>query len=194
MDAVSQVISFLEASKYVLLFAGSYLEGTVVMMTGGILWHLGEVQFWPAYIALMLGDFLSDMMWYAIGYFGARRFVMRWGHFLNATPAVIEKAERRFHKHHTAILIVSKLTMGFGLAVPVLLTAGMLRVPLSRYIGINVLGGIVWIFAIMCVGYFFGNLLENLPPQSQLISGVAIVVGFFFAVRAINARLAKSDW
>ena len=187
-------VDFLEASKYFLLFAGAYIEGTVVMMTAGLLWRLGQVDFWPAYGALMLGDFLSDLMWYAIGYFGARRFVARWGSLLNLTPKILEKAERRFHRYHTSILVISKLTMGFGLAVPILLTAGMMRVPLSRYITINLLGGVVWIFAIMCVGYFFGNILQNIPSQFQLGLSIVIIIGFFFGVRALGARLAKTDW
>lgn len=194
MDALSQAISFLEASKYVLLFAGSYLEGTVVMLTGGLLWREGVVSFWPAYLALMLGDFLSDMMWYGIGYFGARRFVARWGHWVNLTPEVVEKAERRFRHYHMRILIISKLTMGFGLATAILTAAGMLRVSLLRYMTINLLGGIVWILAVMVVGYYFGNVLGYIPEQLKFIGGVAIVAGFFFGVRALSAKLAKADW
>ena len=197
MDLVpflSNFVAILEASKYFLLFAGAYLEGTVVMMTGGLLWRLGQVEFWPAYGALMLGDFLSDMMWYFIGYFGARPFVARWGHLFGASPKVVKKIERRFHRYHTGILVISKLTMGFGLAVGTLMTAGMMRVSLVRYVTINVLCGIVWIFVIMLVGYYFGNILAYIPRQLQIVGGVAVVVGFFFGVRALSAQLAKSDW
>ena len=194
MASFADVIALLQASKYFLLFAGSYIEGTAVMLSGGILWRLGQVDFLPAYAALLFGDFLADLMWYAIGYFGARPFIIRWGHLFNVTPLIVEKVERRFHRHHTWILIFSKLTMGFGLAVATLMTAGMLRVSLVRYIVINLLAGFVWVFFIMAIGYYFGNILTLMSLPMQVMIGVSIIVGFFFVVRAINTQLAKSDW
>jgi len=190
----ANLIAGLEASKYFLLFAGSYIEGTVVMLTGGLLWHEGIVDFLPAYGALMLGDFLSDLMWYAIGYFGARPFIARWGHWISMTPEILAKLERRFHRYHLRILVISKLTMGFGLATGILMTAGMLRIPLIRYVTINLLCGVVWIFGIMLVGYYFGNVLAFIPQQLKLFGGIGIVIAFFFGVRALALWLATADW
>ena len=194
MDFLPALIAFLQSSKYVLIFIGSFLEGSAVMMTTGLLWHLGEVAFWPAYGALMLGDVLSDTTWYLVGHFGARSFFARWGHVIGVTPEVIDKIERRFQRYHTKILIASKLTMGLGLAVPVLVVAGMLRVPFTRYITINVLGGIVWVLFLMGVGYYFGNVLQYIPKDFQIALAIAAPFIFFFSLRAISRKLATVDW
>ncbi len=191
---VAQIVQFLEITKYPLFFLGSYVEGTVVMLTGGVLLRIGAVQFWPLYLSLMAGDVLSDIMWYFIGYFGARRFFLRWGFIINATPAVIEKLERRFQKYHLWILAISKLTMGFGLAAAILATAGMLRVSFTRYLTINVVGSFVWVAAVITVGYYFGNILQIVPQQLQLAFVLAMIAAFFIALRAINTRLAHVDW
>jgi membrane protein DedA with SNARE-associated domain len=188
------VIAFLQATKYPLFFLGAYIEGTVVMMTGGVLLRLGEVQFLPLYGALILGDVLSDIMWYWIGYLGARRFIMRWGYLINATPDVVAKMERRFHVYHLRILVISKLTMGFGLAVPILTTAGMLRVSFLRYCTINILGSFVWVAFVIFVGYNFGNVLQLIPEQFQVVSFFVLIIAFFFALRYASGRLAKVDW
>lgn len=188
------LIAFLEATKYPLFFLGAYIEGTVVMMTGGVLLKLGEVQFLPLYGSLILGDVLSDIMWYWVGYLGARRFVMRWGHLVNATPEIIAKLERRFQKYHLRILVISKLTMGFGLAVPILTTAGMLRVSFVRYCTINILGSFVWVAFVIFVGYNFGNVLAFIPEQYQIVSFFALIAAFFVALRYINGTLEKVDW
>ncbi len=192
--SIAGLIAALEASKYFLLFGGAYLEGTVVMLTAGALWHAGVLQFWPAYIALILGDILSDTMWYFIGRIGARPFLLRWGSYLNATPEVIEKVERRFNRYHTSILIVSKLTMGFGFAVATLMTAGLMRVPFYRYFLINLLGGFVWIFALLEAGYYFGNVLSAVPPQLQLAVGLCGVALAIVALRYASRKLATMDW
>ena len=191
---MDSIIALLLSTKYPLLFTGSFIEGSVVMMGAGLLWHLGVVDFWPAYIALLLGDILADIMWYAIGYFGARKFVERWGHHFNMTPDVLTKLERRFNTYHTWILIISKLTMGFGFAVATLMTAGMMRVPLFRYIVINLFGGFVWVYALMCVGYYFGNVLASVPPQYQLAIGVSGFILVFFGLKYVSKRLASAEW
>ena len=80
---IDQVLVLLESSKYILLFLGSYFEGSVAMMAGGLLYRLGQVDFWPMYAAIFMGDFLSDIMWYFIGYFGARKFLTKYGKFIN---------------------------------------------------------------------------------------------------------------
>jgi len=188
------LVAFLEATKYPLFFLGSYLEGTVVMMTGGVLLRLGQVSFWPLYVSLILGDVLSDIMWYWVGYLGARPFILRWGYLIKATPEIVAKLERRFHVYHLRILVFSKLTMGFGLAVPILATAGMLRVSFLRYCVINIVGSFVWVGFIIFIGYTFGNLLQLIPGQFQIGSLIVIIVGFFFFLRYLSGRLEKVDW
>ncbi|MCR4280858.1 MAG: DedA family protein [Candidatus Kaiserbacteria bacterium] len=194
MDIVQYAVSFLESSKYFLLFAGCFTEGSVVMMTGGLLWHSGVMEFWPAYGALLLGDVLSDTMWYVIGYSGARRFAERWGRYVNVTPAIIEKAESKFNRHHTSILIISKLTMGFGFAIATLITAGMLKVPFARYFTINFLGGLIWIYGLMLIGYYFGDIVFLVPKELQIAVAVAGIIAFFYFLKFISAHLAKKEW
>lgn len=194
MSWLAPVLGVLESSKYILLFIGCYIEGSAVMMTAGLLWHLGVVDFWPAYAALIAADTLSDIMWYTIGYHGARRFFARWGHWFGITPESIAKVERRFHHYHLRILLISKLTMGFGLAVPVLTVAGMLRVPFGRYLAINVAGGIVWIACLMIIGYYFGNVLAHIPRDFQIALAVAVPLAFALILKQVAKRLETVDW
>lgn len=190
MNSLSYLFAFLEQSKYVLIFLGSFFEGSAVMMATGLLSHIGTVAFWPAYAALMAGDVLSDIAWYLTGRFAARSFFTRWGRFFGTTPDILEKIERKFNHHHTKILITSKLTMGLGFAVPILIVAGTLRVPFMRYLTINVLGGIVWIFFLMRIGYYFGNVLQYIPKDFQIALAIAAPLLFFLVLRAINRKLA----
>ncbi|MBI5003857.1 DedA family protein [Candidatus Kaiserbacteria bacterium] len=198
MDTVSQiamqVLAFIDASKYVLLWLGCYFEGTIVMLTGGVLVQLHQLDFWPTYFVLLSADFFADMTWYYIGYFGARPMMVRWGWLVGVSPEILPKIERRFHTYHTWILVISKLTMGLGLAVGTLMTAGMLRVPVARYAAINFFGGIVWVFLLCGIGFYFGNVLELIPPKLQLASVIAILILSIFGLRLLTQRLAESDW
>ena len=120
--------------------------------------------------------------------------VSRWGHFLELTPEIFEKVQHRFHRYHTRILIISKLTMGLGFATAVLTVAGIMRVPFWRFFAINLLGGIVWVLFLMVVGYYSGNLLNYIPKNLQIAVAIAIPFVLFFGLRYVNRALKKIDW
>lgn len=191
---MSSLIALLAASKYVLLFIGTLTEGPLVMMGAGLLLHLGQVEFWPAYLALVAGDFVADIVWYIVGYWGARPFFNRYGHYFNITPVTIEKIERRFHRYSDWVLAISKLTMGFGLSLATLTVAGMLRVSFWRYAAINLICGFIWTLFLFYVGYFFGNVYELIPGYLQIIFAVSVFIAVFFGIRAASRAMARAEW
>jgi membrane protein DedA with SNARE-associated domain len=184
----------LDIFPYILLFVGTFFEGPLMMVSGGFLYHIGQVLFWPTYIALIAGDFAADLAWYVIGYWGARPFFNRYGRYFDVTPAVIEKIERRFHRRADLVLIVSKLTMGFGLALATLTVAGMLRVSFSRYMLINLVCGFFWTLFLFTIGYFFGNIYELMPKHLGIVFAFLSLAVFFFGLRAAARYLARNDW
>jgi membrane protein DedA with SNARE-associated domain len=194
MAFFAPLLAFLQSSKYALIFIGCYLEGSTVMMTTGLLWRTGVVAFWPAYATLVVADVLSDIMWYFLGYYAARPLMNRWGHWFGITPEIVEKVKRRFHHYHIKILAISKLTMGFGFAVPVLAVAGMLHVPLGRFVLINSLGSLVWVLANMAVGYYFGNFVVAIPREFQIALLIALPVLFFLGIQLLTRKLKEVDW
>ncbi len=164
--------------RYALTFILAIFEGPMVMVASGILLKLNFFYFWPVYLSLMLGDFAADIAWYWAGYHGGRPFVARFGKYFSLTPDVIEKLEGFFHKHKDKILIISKLTMGFGFAVATLFTAGLVHIPFKRYALFNFLGGLVWTGFLIALGYFFGNLYAVLNRGFKVgfLIGLAILM------------------
>lgn len=193
MDTIAGIIAFAETSKYFLIFGGSFLEGTIVMIGTGVLWHMGAVDFWPAYGALMLGDILSDTCWYVLGYFAARPFLDRWGYLVGAPPETMARVEKRFTLYQTPILIISKLTMGFGLMVATLITAGALRISFYKFALIEFVGGLAWVLFLMVLGYYFGDFLTAFPIQWQIIIGASIFVLVFFGLKQLSKTFVEAD-
>jgi membrane-associated protein len=191
MEAFAQ---FILHSRYVLLFIGTLLEGPVVMLGAGVLWHVGLVNFLPALAALFAGDVVADIIWYTVGYRAGRPFVRRYGHWFGFAPDTIEKVERRFHTYHSRILIISKLTMGFGLAVPILTVAGLLRTPFYRFLTINMAAGVLWTSFMMFIGYYFGNIIATMPRDLQIGVIVVLLTAAFVFLRHLSTRLAQVDW
>jgi membrane protein DedA with SNARE-associated domain len=190
---LQHILEFLNVSKYVFVFVLCIVEGPVIMVTSGFLLRLGQFQLVPLYFSLMGGDFVADIVWYGIGRFGAAPLINRFGKFLNITPEIIAKIEKRFKTYQDKILFISKITMGFGFALATLLVAGMLKVDFKRYAILNLLGGFIWTALLMVLGYFFGDIYTKVagPLKIVFVGFAAFVV--IFGMWAINRYLVKTE-
>jgi membrane protein DedA with SNARE-associated domain len=153
------------------------------MVLCGFLWRLGTFDLIPLYFALMSGDLLADIGWYLVGFYWGHPFIKRFGKFFSITDDSLKRALDLFHKYHERILIISKLTMGFGFALVTLITAGMSKVPFKKYLAFNIVGEMIWTAILMAVGYFFGNLYYTVDKGFRLVTvagGVIILMAAIY--------------
>ncbi len=177
---LNPLISWLEPSKYFLIFLGVILEGPVIMMSCGFLLKLGYVSFIPTYFALMAGDLVADAGWYGVGYFFGNRFVQKFGKFFGITDENIEKVKGIFHRRKNSILFISKITMGFGFSLVTLIVAGLVKIPFKRYLAINIIGQFIWTGILLFIGFSFGNFYSQIANYFGRISGIAFFIVIFF--------------
>lgn len=187
------IIFWIESSKYVLLFIGAIFEGPVVMITSGFLYGLGQFDFLPMYLALVSGDFTADIIWYCIGRFGTRSAIFKYGHFLGITPLTLEKVESRFRQYHQKILIISKLTMGLGFSLVVLIVAGIFKVPFKNYVILNLIGGFIWTAILLIIGYFLGNIYIIIPGPTKIIFILILFLVVVFGLKFAHNYLLKKE-
>ena len=184
---------WLESSKYFLLFIGMIVEGPVIMTASGFLYKLGQFSFLPMYLVLVFGDFTADLGWYALGRFGARSTIFKYGHFVGITPLILEKIEDRFHKYHQKILIISKLTMGFGFAVVVLVVAGIFKVPFKNYVILNLIGGFIWTAILVGIGFFIGNIYTMVSRPMKIGFVIFVFTLFILGIKYANNYLKTKE-
>lgn len=174
----------------------SFVEGPLLGMVCGLLIKLGDFHFIPVYVALMLGDLIGDVVWYTIGYHYGHRFVRRFGKYLSITDRGVSAIERIFHKYKSSILIISKITMGFGFALVTLITAGMVKIPFGRYLAMNIIGQFVWTGILIGIGYAFGNLYVEVDSIIGKISVLSLFIVAFLALigygKYLKQRVAKT--
>ena len=158
------------------------IEGPILSILLGIFIKLGYVTFVPIYITVMLGDLIGDILWYSIGYYGGHRFIARFGKYLSIHEEGVSAITRIFHTYKNRILIISKLTSGFGFAIVTLMTAGIVRIPFKRYIALNAIGQFVWSGMLLAVGYFFSQVyvaIDNILGKITIIMLFVCIILFF---------------
>ncbi len=174
---LAQALAFADSIKYVLVFLGALIEGPIVMIASGFLLHRNAFSFAPLFIALIAGDLAGDIGWYYIGYFFAEPVIRKHGHLLGISFENFEKAKALFRRHHERLLIVSKITMGFGMALATLMAAGASHVRFRAYILINALCEPIFAGILLLFGYSFGRLYGY------------VANGFKIAFMAVSAAL-----
>lgn len=193
--SISTVIALFLQYKYLALVALSFFEGPYIMMMSGFLIKLGVLTLGYTFIALSIGDLLADICWYYVGYHFGNRVIGRFGKFFDISAESIDSAKELFSKNRKMILLVSKMTAGFGLSLATLVTAGIVRTPFGEYVALNFFGQLVWTAIMLAVGYFFGHiyiLVDNVLGKIFIIAlGLAALYLMLRLSRRIGRRLKK---
>lgn len=157
----------------------SFIEGPVLAMVCGLLIKLGVMPFLFVYLALMLGDLIGDVFWYSLGRHFGYSFIRRFGKYFSVTEERVESVKTIFHKYHNPILLISKITMGFGFALVTLITAGIVRIPFGKYMALNFLGQFIWTGILMSIGYFLGHFYLSFDNVFSKMSTLALIILIF---------------
>lgn len=176
---IPNFLLILTSYKYLLLFMAIVIEGPILMVASGFLILLEFFEPIPAFLVILAGDLLGDIIWYYIGYFFAEPFLNKYGKFFKLTPEMFERAKELFHRYHVKILLISKVTIGFGMSLATLMAAGATHIPLRKYLTLNFIGEVVLISVLLSVGYFFGQLYSSIEDTMKIyfVVGIVTVVG-----------------
>jgi membrane protein DedA with SNARE-associated domain len=136
----------------------------------------GPWSFWIVVIAATIGNTIGSLIAYAIGAWGGRPFLERWGKYLLIRQHEIELAERFFDKYGSATAFFSRL-------LPIVRTfisfpAGVARMPLGRFIAYSTAGAFLWSILLVWAGTQLGARWEDIRHALQpfdLLIAVAVV-------------------
>lgn len=161
-------------------------EGPILSVICGTLIKLGYFAFWPVYLALMVGDLIGDIGWYAVGYFFGHSFVKRFGHRFGVNARTVHRVSKVFNKHRHKIILINKLTMGFGFSLATLITAGIARIPFGQYLVVNSLGQLIWTGALLALGYYVGHAYVYISDVFGVLGDAGLVATFLLIAYALH--------
>jgi len=185
---LAEVIQRYGTSTYALLFLIVFLEtglvvtpllpGDSLLFAAGSFAGLGILRFWPLFFLLCAAAILGDTVNYAIGArLGPRVFHYPKSRFFN--PEHLKKTHAFYEKYGGKTIIIARF-------VPIVRTfapfvAGIGAMSYARFLGYNVIGGVLWVSVCLFSGYFFGNL----PLVKQNFSLVVIAIVFIPLLPAV---------
>ena len=164
-------------SELILPFAGwSVSRGLMEPLTGST-W-----TYWGAVIAGVVGNTAGSLLSYAVGAYGGRPLVERYGKYVLISAHDIELADRWFARYGEATVFFSRMLpiVRTFISVP----AGVARMPLWRFTLFSILGAIPWVMLLVWGGMVLGDnwldLKHSLKGLDYLVAAVLVAaVGIF---------------
>jgi len=149
------------------------------------LWHGG---LWGG-VGCTLGSLLS----YALGYYGGRPLVERYGKYIMINPEDLGRADRWFARWGDWTTFISRL-------LPIVRTfisfpLGVMRANIWRFTGLSMLGSFLWCGALAVGGWYFGSRWEELRAIMRPFDipiAIIIMAGFaYYVYRHVTHGLVK---
>jgi len=150
----------------------------------------------PGEITLLLASFLAysehrlQLVWiivvatcsgtvgaylgYALGQYGGRPLLDRYANIFRISPATLKRGEDLFARYGAAAVFFARFV--FGLRTFAGPLAGVLRMRWRAFVFFNFLGAALWVVAVACAGYFFGQHWHSLLRAMQRFNIAVLVV------------------
>jgi membrane protein DedA with SNARE-associated domain len=128
---------------------------TFVSLAAALAGHMGGgVDFWPVYVATIVGGALGGVLGYGIGERGGRPLLERLGKGRWITAQRIEVGERYFQRHGDKAVLI-------GRYLPVLcfmggVLSGTAQMARKRFLAYNAAGIILWATTQLLIAYYLG--------------------------------------
>jgi membrane protein DedA with SNARE-associated domain len=142
----------------------------------------GPWGFWIVVVAATIGNTLGSLIAYAIGAYGGRPFLERYGRYLLIRPHEIVIADRFFADHGAATVFIGRL-------LPIVRTfisfpAGVARMPLGRFVAYSTAGALIWSTLLVYAGTVLGanwvDIRHALQPFDLFIAIGAVALAALF--------------
>jgi membrane-associated protein len=168
IESIFQTLTeFFARYGYWVVFFGVMLEngglplpGETVLLFAGFLAYQGEIQLvWAIGIAIA-GATFGDSLGYTLGRYGGNAFFDRYVKRFKFLARQFENSRGLFLKHGHWTVFTGRFITGLRVFAGPL--AGLFKMPYPRFLLFNFTGAVVWATAIGCVGFLFGNSLDNL--------------------------------
>ncbi len=171
---------------------GVPVPGETILILGAVYAGTGRLNIVLVALLGFCGAVLGDNIGFAIGHFGGRRLVERYGRYIFLTPERLDKTTAFFERHGGKIITIARFVEGLRQANGII--AGTSGMHWARFLLFNVIGAALWVGVWTSVGYFSGSHINTIyNDATRYDTYLAIVVGAlllaFIARRVMRARV-----
>jgi membrane protein DedA with SNARE-associated domain len=173
---------------------GVPVPGETILIVGAVYAATGRLNILLVGLIGFIAAVMGDNVGFAIGHFGGRPLVERFGRYILLTPERLDKATGFFDRHGGKIVTVARFVEGLRQANGII--AGVTGMHWARFLAFNALGAALWVAVWTSVGYFSGSHIDTIyNDATRYDTYLAIAVGVLilaYIARRLRKRRASS--
>ena len=180
------------------LLVGFFLPGDSLLVSAGLLVATSrlDINVYLLGLILTVASIAGNSLGYYIGKATGPRLFSREDSLLFNKKHLV-RAHEFYERHGGKTIVIARFMPIIRTFVPVV--AGMAQMEYRRYTIYNVLGGFLWIWALLFIGYFLGRYIPGVDQHIELVIVIVIflsllpgLIGWLRARRGAQAKGAPN--
>jgi membrane protein DedA with SNARE-associated domain len=164
---------------------GVPVPGETILIAAAVYAGTGRLNIFLVALAAVLAAIVGDNIGYAIGFFGGRALVLRFGRYVHLTSERLDKAEAFFARYGGVVVAGARFIEGLRQANGIV--AGISRMAWPRFLAFNALGAVLWVSVWTSVGYLAGSHITTIYNTVTRYS-LYVLIGLAVGVAALITR------
>ena len=156
---------------------GIPVPGETILVAASVYAGAGRLSIVAVGVVAVLAAIIGDNIGYAIGRFGGRALVLRFGRFVLLTEERLARAEGFFARYGGPIVVIARFIEGLRQLNGII--AGIAEMPWPRFVVFNAIGAALWVGVWTSVGYLAGDHIQVIyaaVTRYSLYALIALVV------------------
>ena len=150
------------------------IPSEVVLPLAGFVVGRGDLGFWQALLASTAGSVAGALILYALGRYGGRGLVLRYGPWLRVSAKELQRAEGWFRRYGDWVVLGARVVPLARSIVSI--PAGTMKMPLPRFIVLTTVGSGVWNAILIGAGVALGANWTRVSDWIGSYSDVVLIL------------------
>jgi membrane protein DedA with SNARE-associated domain len=175
---------------------GVPVPGEALLIAAAVFAGSGHMNIAAVILVAVIGAVIGDNIGFAVGHFGGRPLVERFGRYVFLTPTRLEHAEEYFNRHGGKIVTIARFIEGLRQLNGLL--AGIVGMHWAKFLGFNAIGAVLWVCTWAGIGYLAGeNIVEIYAAFERykwfVVGAVVVIAAILIARRVMRRRAAAGS-
>ncbi len=168
---------------------GIPVPGETVLIAASVYAGAGRLNVVAVGLVGFIAAVMGDNIGFAIGRFGGRALVLRWGRYVRLTEERLDKAEAFFNRHGAWIITVARFIEVLRQANGII--AGITGMRWLRFLAFNALGAALWVGTWVSLGYLAGSHIGTIYHYITQYSAYVVIALTVLAAGYIARRMLR---
>jgi len=177
------------AGLLVLENLGLPVPGETVLIAGSLYAGAGRLNIVAVGLLAVAASVVGSCIGYAIGRFGGRALVERYGRYVLLTGERLDKAEAFFDHRGGVIIVIARFIDGLRQAAGII--AGTTEMRFTRFLALTTLGAVLWVATWTSVGYLAGDHITVIYREVTRYSLYVLIALALLAVGLVVRYLLR---